>query len=135
MERRGWRRRAACLLLLAFSWYALDPLPWVVLTLADATHHAAHAADDVDNVHENAGAEHGLAASDIPGSPLHPEDHDCFDCQVLKYLARGILPSPAAPTVPALDAEPTDPPKFVPSPRAVRVAPTPPIRAPPVAAG
>ena len=134
LERRVSRRRAARLLLVAFSWYALAPLPWAVSTFAHAGHDGGLEASFV-HVHEHEDAGHGLTASDIPGSPLHPEDHDCFDCQVIKYLARCILPDAAVPTVPTLDAAPADPPGFAPSPPAVFVVPTPPIRAPPVATG
>ncbi len=128
-------RRAALLLLVAFSWYALAPLPWALSTFAHAAHHHAGHDGDSPDVYEDEDAGHGSTASDIPGSPLHPEDHDCFDCQVLKYLARCILPDLAAPTVPALGAAPTDPIPFAPSPPVVCVIPTPPIRAPPVATG
>jgi hypothetical protein len=131
-ERRVWRRQAACLLVAAFSWYALAPLPWALSTFAHAAHQAAHEGNSVD-VHEDEDAGHGLTASDIPGSPLHPEDHDCFDCQVIKYLAHCILPDAAVPTVPTFGAAPADRPRFASSPPAVCVVPTPPNRAPPVA--
>jgi len=124
-------RRAARLLLVAFSWYALAPLPWAVSTHAHAAHHAGHAVD----IDDDGDGGHGLTASDIPGSPLHPEDHDCFDCQVLKYLARCIISDAIAPTVPALGTASADPSPFAPSPPVVCVVPTPPIRAPPIATG
>ena len=135
LERRVWRRRAAGLLLVAFSWYALAPLPWALSTFAHASHHHAGHGGDSPGVCEDEDVGHGLTASDIPGSPLHPEDHDCFDCQVLKYLARCILPAPAAPEVQALGPPPTRPIRFASAPPAICVVPTPPIRAPPVATG
>jgi len=49
---------------------------------AEQQTHTAHATPS------SATDEHPGDASDIPGSPTHPADHDCFPCQVLNHLAR-----------------------------------------------
>jgi hypothetical protein len=84
---------------------------------AAADHHAGHHHDDY---------------SDIPGSPTHPSDHNCFECQVLQHLARCVpthaLPVLQPPPAVAFAAEvpaPTQPPQSF-------VAPRPPSCGPPV---
>jgi hypothetical protein len=43
--------------------------------------------------------QHG-ETSDIPGSPTHPADHDCFPCQMLKHLSRCAPPQLDPPAIP-----------------------------------
>jgi hypothetical protein len=128
-RRRGrvWTARCA---LIALAWYALGPLPWVlsanVVADVDAPHH--HVAADA---HDHDDAPHGMVASDIPGSPTHPEDHDCFECQVLNFLARCLLPSPYAAIVAAVDVPHVAPPAPSAAPKKGSDTPRPPIRGPP----
>jgi hypothetical protein len=132
--RRFWQACASGWLLLGFVWYAMAPLPLVALSFAFPAKHAAHELAAVDGrAHDDGLARHGFEASDIPGSPLHPDDHDCFDCQILKYLARCILSDAVAPTLPVLDAAAASPSPITPSRSAGCLVPIPPIRAPPIA--
>ncbi len=136
LGRRFWRAWASCWLLLAFAWFAMAPLPLVALSVAFHADHAAYDTEAVDvREHDDGLARHGFEASDIPGSPLHPDDHDCFECKVLKYLAHCILPDAAAPMRPVLDAAAASPSPIAPSQSAGCLVPIPPIRAPPIATG
>jgi hypothetical protein len=78
---------------IALAWPSLGPLPWVV---TQGLPHA-HAAQAHDAVGSDAHEHRHVDVSAIPGTPTHPVDHDCAECQVLKHLARCI------PAVPALD--------------------------------
>jgi hypothetical protein len=92
----GWRFWLAVYVLLAIAWPAAGPMPWVVLERSSAHHAAAE--------HEAGPApfgRHAHDADDIPGSPTHPLDHDCAQCQVLKHLARCISSDPVDASVPA----------------------------------
>jgi hypothetical protein len=121
--RHRWRRRVARCLLVVLAWSSLGALPWVVADFDAAdTHHATGAADDA-----------GPDASPIPGSPTHPADHNCPECQLLHCLAGCIPPAPApalTPSVAACDVG-TCPPAVVPRVRPASVLP--PARAPPIA--
>ena len=83
----------AALAFVALAWPSLGPLPW----LADAIVPHAHAAADA----HGADAYGHVDASAIPGSPTHPADHDCAECQVLKHLSRCILAAFAIDLTPA----------------------------------
>src|SRR5262249_53667283 len=112
----------------ASGWPSTGPVPWLI-DFEAPTHHA-HDADHADARDYDAGASH-RDASDIPGSPTHPDDHNCFQCEVIKHLARCV---PAAISVPvvAIAAGNTPTPLFdVVALHAAFVAPAPPIRAPP----
>jgi hypothetical protein len=121
---RGWRACVAWCALIAVAWPSLGPLPFVVHEFDE---HFAEA----DYAHAD-GAHH-VDASSIPGSPTHPDDHHCPECEVLKHLARCV------PSLPSLAVAPTvvvrffthpiaDSPTFAANPIHV-----PPARAPPVA--
>ena len=121
---RGWRACVAWCALVALAWPSLGPLPFVVHEFDE---HFAEA----DHAHGN-GAQR-VDASSIPGSPTHPDDHHCPECEVLKHLARCVLSPPplavASPVVvrfftPRIEDSPT----FAANPIHV-----PPARAPPVA--
>src|SRR5690242_13211531 len=81
-----WRTCIAWCTLVALAWPSLGPLPYVVhdldAGLAGAHSHAG-AAEEHDHGH--------LDATSIPGSPMHPDDHHCAECDVLKHLSRCIL--------------------------------------------
>jgi hypothetical protein len=78
--RMRWRNCVAWSLFVALAWPSLGLLPWVESDFAAADHVAAGHDARPETTHD-----HG--ASDIPGSPTHPADHNCFQCQVLKHLA------------------------------------------------
>ena len=58
----------------------------------------AHGHGHPAGAHTHGGAGH-VDAADLPGSPTHPIDHECFQCEVLKHLAQSV---PAVPRVPVL---------------------------------
>jgi hypothetical protein len=103
-------------------------LPWIALP-ASSHHHHDVAQGAVDVAIE--AASHHLDASDIPGSPTHPADHDCFECQVLKHLSRCVLAQPVAAEVTLPAGCPVRPELRVESQHARHVAFLPPVRAPP----
>ncbi len=124
------RRAAATLALVALAWPALGPLPWVAEIGASRA--------DVDGHHAGAGVDYAIVdhhkhrdASEIPNSPLHPIDHDCFACQVFAQLLRC---APLATAVPAIPIAPTCPlpPQFAAvRPFSAPATVLPPVRAPP----
>jgi hypothetical protein len=127
---RRWRAWVAYGALLALVWPSLGPLPW----LAEAAAHQhfiaqAIAADDGDAA---APSHHHDDASDIPGSPTHPVDHDCFPCQVLKHLSRCVLEQPGVPEVPLPAGSPIQPRVRAESQHAGHIAALPPARGPPL---
>jgi hypothetical protein len=81
--------------LLAIAWPSAGLLPWVALE----HDRALHAAAGHDAEHERS-TRHAHDADDVPGSPSHPLDHDCAQCQVLKHLARCVLSDPVGASVP-----------------------------------
>jgi hypothetical protein len=126
------RRWIARWRLVAMAFPSLGPWPWLI---AEAWAHppAAHAhapAPDADGHDAQPFPDHH--ASGIPGTPTHPADHHCVECEVLQHLAR-CVPVVAPPP----DAAPLALPPLV----VVRVeaatlhrsgpAPLPPARAPP----
>jgi hypothetical protein len=93
-RRRRWRAWVARYLIASLALPALGPLPWLVASFELDAHAAApqhsHAHDDAHAGH------HHHHDGDVPGSPTHPADHDCFACQVLAQLSRCCdLPSSA----------------------------------------
>jgi hypothetical protein len=119
----------ACYALLALAWPSLGPLPWIALA-ASPHHHDRDGAHDAGHV-DIEQASHRLDASDIPGSPTHPADHDCFQCQVLKHLSRCVLAQPDAAEVMLPAGCPVRPDARAESQHARDVALVPPVRAPP----
>jgi len=126
--RARWRSWVACCALLAMTSASLGPLPWIVTGIAPV------AAQGVEHDHDGGALRshhHHSDASDVPGSPTHPPDHDCAPCQLLKHLARwAVLPS--APPAVVLQTPPSVLPQPVAEPqRATPVAALPPVRGPP----
>ena len=72
---------------------------------------------------------------EIPGSPTHPDDHNCFQCDVIKHLARCVPSDGAFPIVALVTAHPPQPSIQVGSIHAASVVPRPPIRGPPLLNG
>jgi hypothetical protein len=126
---RGWRAWLARYVLLAIAWPSIGALPWMMLDLREEGHLVAEAAFDHDD---------GVAAhahhddADIPGSPTHPLDHDCAQCQVLKHLARCVLPDPVVAGVPPPAGAPVQPCAQPALRYASLPAEGPPIRGPPL---
>ena len=90
-----WRSWIARYVIVALVLPALGPLPWLVADAAAEAHAAAaHHAHGHDHGHED-GAPHHHGPSSAPGSPAHPDDHNCLACQVLAHL--GALPASWAP--------------------------------------
>jgi len=100
-RRLRWRAWVARYVIASLALPALGPLPWLVASFeldahAAAPHHS-HTHDDAHDGHYH----HHHHDGDVPGSPTHPADHDCFACQVLAQLARCCeLPSLVPPQAP-----------------------------------
>jgi hypothetical protein len=85
-RRLRWRRWLAAWLLVAIAWPSTGALPWVAIDF-DGHRFAATS-------HDEHAREHGHAEDlSVPGSPLHPADHDCAECTVLKQLSGSVLPA------------------------------------------
>jgi len=123
--RGNWRSFVACAALFALLWPSLGPLPWVA-TIDSHHHDVAQPGAAVD-----ADASDDQDRSDVPGSPTHPVDHNCFQCQVLKHLARCVLSQPPAPEVALPAGCAVQPSARAQSQHARHVAFLPPVRAPP----
>ena len=89
---RRINRIVAWVALVALAWPSLGALPW----LAEPTqvHAVVHVHAQGSQLHQDGDS------STIPGSPTHPVDHNCFECQVLQHLARCIFVSPTTGIVP-----------------------------------
>jgi hypothetical protein len=134
---KRWRTWLATYLLVAVAWPATGPLPWLVLESAEhaAAHSRAHHGNRMADAAGDAAQEeqeetHGGA--DVPGSPTHPLDHDCAQCQVLKHLARCVLPDGCAPAPSQPPGDAVAPLAARESPHATFIATRPPIRGPPL---
>jgi hypothetical protein len=128
--RNRWRSWIACCVVIALAWPSLGLLPWVGMDFAGPGHAVAHEREASEGgliAHD-----HGRDASEIPGSPTHPADHDCFQCQVLKHLSRCALPLFDVPTVPLQAGCAVQPVSKVESQLTARVASLPPARGPPL---
>jgi hypothetical protein len=99
-RRNAWRSWIAAYALVALAWPSLGLLPWVVMDVTATGHAAEHQTQHAHATPSSATDEHHGDASDIPGSPTHPADHDCFQCQVLKHLARCVVPQLDPPAIP-----------------------------------
>jgi hypothetical protein len=130
LRRRCWRAAVAWYVALALIWPALGILPWLAAAdLGSSEHLLASYADHDD---EHSVAPHHHDASDVPGSPTHPADHDCFQCQVLKHLSRCIVSDPATATVPAEFGCSVQPAALADAQQPAYISPGPPIRSPPL---
>jgi len=77
------------------------------------------------------GDHHEDDAASIPGSPTHPIDHDCFQCQVLKHLSRCVLVPPQLADVALPAGTAVRPVARTESQQDGRIAALPPARGPP----
>lgn len=136
LHRPGRRGRVwlASYVLVALLWPATGMLPIAILGLerpdaASAQHHDGGASQ---HHHDGVAVNHRHDASEVPGSPTHPEDHNCFECKVLQHLSRCVPPDfgpmvlPPPPTLFVARYPPRDtlPASFA--------SPRPPIRGPPL---
>src|SRR5437870_2907203 len=128
--RGPWRAWLAGYVLLALVWPAIGPLPWLI-DLAPESHRADRSASSGDS-DAHAGLHSHVDASEIPGSPTHPDDHDCFQCQVIKHLARCVPSACAQPIVALAAGGSPKPPIVAESIYAALAVPRPPIRGPPL---
>jgi hypothetical protein len=131
-RRDRWRSWVACCAVIALAWPSLGLLPWVGVDLAAPGHAAAHELEDSAAGASSSTHDHERDASEIPGSPTHPADHDCFQCQVLKHLSRCVLPLLDLPAVPLQSGCAVRPDSQVESQFTARVAWLPPARGPPL---
>ncbi|HLW13667.1 MAG TPA: hypothetical protein VKU81_13295, partial [Casimicrobiaceae bacterium] len=128
-HRRRWSIWLSSCALAALAWPSLGPLPWVIVDFdghrhAGAGHHHAGEALHHDDHFDG---------SSIPGSPTHPIDHDCPECQVLKHLSRCVLPVFAVSVIPPPFICDVPPRVSVALPPTRITAHLPPVRAPPEA--
>jgi len=128
--RGPWRAWLAGYVLLALVWPAIGPLPWLI-DLAPESHRADRSASSGDS-DAHAGLHSHVDASEIPGSPTHPDDHDCFQCQVIKHLARCVPSAWSFPTVSLFTGHSPKPLPQIETLLAAFVVPRPPIRGPPL---
>lgn len=126
---RRMKKVVAWIALVAMAWPSLGALPW----LARPTHGHVHAAGDAHGP-ESPAHQH-VDASSIPGSPTHPVDHNCFECQVLQHLARCVFPAPVVGIVPSIVTCHVQPPVAVALPPTHVATVLPPARAPPSSIG
>jgi hypothetical protein len=83
-----------------FALTGADP-DWM-LGIEAADHGGGHSAEPVHDPHAAAHSHGGQDYSQIPGSRDHPADHDCGQCQILKFLLSYLpalpllLPAPAS---------------------------------------
>jgi hypothetical protein len=125
--RNAWHTWLVAYALLAVAWPSTGPLPWLVLEAGE--HVSAGATLDHDRDGHTADTAHD--AADIPGSPSHPLDHNCAQCEVLKHLARCVLPGSVEASVPAPPGGPVVAFVEVEPQCASFIATLPPIRGPP----
>jgi hypothetical protein len=131
-RRNRWRSWVAACAVIALAWPSLGLLPWVGMDLGAPGHAVAHEREDSAAGLSSPTHGHERDASEIPGSPTHPADHDCFQCQVLKHLSRCALPLLDLPTVPLQAGCAVQPGSKVESQLTARVASLPPARGPPL---
>lgn len=95
-----WQSWIASYALVALAWPSLGPLPWIAMESLPHDHAVAQSSAGLDADEASPADHHEEDASSVPGSPTHPINHDCFQCQVLKHLSRCVLAEPPAPDVP-----------------------------------
>jgi hypothetical protein len=85
-DRRAQRLRnlLAAFALIAVAWPSLGPLSFLVHDFGSHLNPASGHSDADDDK---------IDASSIPGSPTHPADHNCPECEILKHLSRCVLPT------------------------------------------
>lgn len=126
-----WYSWVAWCALVALTWPSLGTLPWMGVEFAPHEHvvldqDAESDANPLSALHH----QHG-ETSDIPGSPTHPADHDCFPCQMLKHLSRCALPQLDPPAIPLQSGCAVEPHGQLEPQWAGHVAALPPARGPP----
>jgi hypothetical protein len=133
VQRRSQRLRRwlASFVFVAIAWPALGLLPWLAVESAPHRHDGDHQGYEYA-VERPTSAHHAHGdASDIPGSPTHPADHDCFQCQVLKHLSRCVVSPIEPPAIPLASGCQVQPRIRETSRHASGIAALPPARGPP----
>jgi hypothetical protein len=128
--RGRWRAWLAAYVLLALVWPAIGPLPWLIDFAPDEHRVDRSISHETPDAHAGSHSHHD--ASEIPGSPTHPDDHDCFQCQVIKHLARCVPSACVYPIVALAAGSFPKPPIVAESIHAAFAVPRPPIRGPPL---
>lgn len=124
-----WRHLVAPLTLAALVLPSLGALPWIAADFV--RDHGIVGQQELSPAADHRDAHHEHNTSDIPGSPLHPIDHDCFPCKVLAQLSRCALYPPAILNVAVVPLCPVRPLPIAVLRIAAAVAELPPVRAPP----
>ena len=127
----GWRLLVAWTVLLGLLWPSLGPWQWIARHAAPAHSGVRHHAD-ADSGGRGDLHHHHADSSDIPGSPMHPADHNCLECQVLMHLTHSIVPVVGPGIILAVLAQLRPETAAAPAPCAQRCTALPPIRAPPL---
>lgn len=130
-RRALWRSCVAWCALLTLAWPSLGPLPWIGVDFTAPEHGVAEQPAHSHASESSAAHHHHGDASAIPGSPTHPTDHDCFQCQVLKHLSRCVPSTLDLLAIPGPIGCPVQPPAQTESQLARDVAALPPARGPP----
>jgi hypothetical protein len=107
-------------------------LPWLAIEYEAADHHVAAQTAALDTSEASPASPRDDDASDIPGSPTHPADHHCLQCEVLKHLSRCVLAPLDAAEVPLPAGCPVQPRAGAESQYIGYTAVLPPVRAPPL---
>lgn len=128
-RRPRWRGWLAAYVLLSLVWPAIGPLPWLFDFSADADRAPFNVEGDSQE------ARHHHDASEIPGSPTHPDDHNCFQCDLIKHLARCVPSDGVYPIVALIAPHPPQPSIEIESIDAASDVNRPPIRGPPALNG
>jgi hypothetical protein len=128
--------------LLALTWSSVGILPSIALQVASSRIVVPHRHDGgpsgrlATHEHHAHGSGHVHHAkgdfSDIPGSPTHPLDHECVQCQVLTHLARCVFDAGRASCLEVVRGRPVRPNVAVVARAARDVADIPPARGPPL---
>jgi hypothetical protein len=97
---RRWRRGIVRYLLVALALPLAGPLPWLVTHSEWHEHHAESSPQHVAGSHDTSHRHHHHDVSEVPGAPAHPDNHNCFECQVLACLSGCLVGDNFAPSVP-----------------------------------
>ena len=128
--RGSWRAWLALYVLLALVWPAIGPLPWLIEFAPESHRDDGSVSQGASDEHAGLHSHHD--ASEIPGSPTHPDDHNCFQCEVIKHLARCVPSAWSFPTVALCTGHSPKPQLHIETIEAAFVVPRPPIRGPPL---
>jgi hypothetical protein len=127
-----WYSWVAWCALVALAWPSLGTLPWIGVEFAPHDHVVLDQDAESDAGPLSALHHQHDEASDLPGSPTHPADHDCFPCQILKHLSRCVPSDLNPPAIPWQSGCAVQPRNQLESQFAAQIAALPPARGPPL---